>query len=91
MTVAESEFQGGAGTPAPQARAAIRLLRIERFRGIEALTWRPGAGMNIILGGGDAGKTSILEAVALLLSPTNPATVPGALHCEPARGSMIEP
>lgn len=31
--------------------------------------------MNIILGGGDVGKTTILEAIALLLSPTNATTV----------------
>ena len=28
-------------------------------------------GMNVILGGGDVGKTTLLEAVALLLSPSN--------------------
>lgn len=49
----------------------IRRIKIERFRGIESLTWRPGGGMNIILGGGDAGKTTILDAIALLLHPTN--------------------
>ena len=27
--------------------------------------------MNVILGGGDVGKTTILEAIALLLSPLN--------------------
>jgi putative ATP-dependent endonuclease of OLD family len=31
--------------------------------------------MNIILGGGDAGKTTVLEAISLLLSPTYPATL----------------
>jgi putative ATP-dependent endonuclease of OLD family len=49
----------------------IRRLSIERFRGIAALTWRPAAGVNLVLGGGDVGKTTILEAVSLLLSPTN--------------------
>lgn len=48
----------------------IRQLRIERFRGIESLVWRPDPGMNVILGGGDVGKTTILEAIALLLHPT---------------------
>ncbi len=51
--------------------AVIRQLRIERFRGIESLTWNPKPGMNIILGGGDVGKTTIIEAVGLLLSPSN--------------------
>lgn len=49
----------------------IRLLIIKRFRGIEDLTWRPSKGVNLLLGGGDVGKTTILEAIALLLNPTN--------------------
>jgi len=53
----------------------IRQLRIERFRGIESLKWNPAAGLNMILGGGDVGKTTILEAIALLLSPTNNVTI----------------
>lgn len=55
--------------------AVIRKLTLSRFRGIESLEWRPLLGMNIILGGGDVGKTTILEAIALLLSPTNATTV----------------
>ena len=46
-------------------------LTIQRFRGIQSLTWLPAKGMNVILGGGDVGKTTILEAIALLLSPSN--------------------
>ncbi|GMN01659.1 AAA family ATPase [Erythrobacter sp. MTPC3] len=49
----------------------IRLLSIKRFRSIEDLTWRPEKGVNVLLGGGDVGKTTILEAIALLLNPTN--------------------
>lgn len=59
--------------PIPQT-SFIRRLEIHRFRGIESLLWSPAAGVNVILGGGDTGKTTILEAIALLLSPTN-ATV----------------
>jgi recombinational DNA repair ATPase RecF len=59
----------------PPAWPVIRRLSIERFRGISALTWRPSPGVNIILGGGDVGKTTILEAIALLLSPTNVGTI----------------
>ena len=51
-------------------------LMIERFRGIKELSWSPAKGMNVILGGGDVGKTSILDALALLLSPVNPANLP---------------
>jgi putative ATP-dependent endonuclease of the OLD family len=57
------------------AAAAIYHLVIERFRGIKALSWHPGRGVNLILGGGDIGKTTILEAVGLLFSPTNSTTL----------------
>lgn len=51
--------------------AVIRQIHIQRFRGIEQLLWNPAPGMNVILGGGDVGKTTVLEAIALLLSPSN--------------------
>lgn len=49
------------------AAPLIRRLTIERFRGIEGLVWHPSPGLNVLLGGGDVGKTTILEAIALLL------------------------
>ena len=49
----------------------IRRLELTRFRGIESLVWWPAPGVNLILGGGDVGKSTILEAIALLLYPTN--------------------
>src|SRR6267143_1629174 len=51
-------------------------LAIERFRGIKTFPWHPAKGVNVILGGGDVGKTTILDAIGLLLSPTNPTAVP---------------
>ena len=60
-----------AASPSP----AIYQLEVRRFRGIENLSWRPARGLNVILGGGDVGKTTILDAIALLLSPINPATL----------------
>src|SRR5437762_7781112 len=57
------------------ASPTIRRLRISRFRGIAELEWLPGAGTNIILGGGDVGKTTLLDAIGLLLNPTNSATL----------------
>jgi putative ATP-dependent endonuclease of the OLD family len=62
---------------APKITApVIRRLSIKRFRSIAFLNWCPSLGVNFILGGGDAGKTTILDAIALLLSPTNPNVVP---------------
>ena len=56
----------------------IYKLTIERFRGIRALTWLPAKGVNMFLGGGDAGKTTILDAIALLLAPTNATSLSDA-------------
>lgn len=60
------------------AAPLIYRLSIERFRGIKALTWHPAGGVNVILGGGDVGKTTILDAVALVLSPVNTTTLSDA-------------
>lgn len=49
-------------------KAEIRQLHIEGSRGIADLKWNPLKGMNIILGGGDCGKSTILEALGLLFS-----------------------
>jgi putative ATP-dependent endonuclease of OLD family len=49
----------------------IKRLHIQRFRGIQSLVWHPDPAMNLILGGGNVGKTTILDAIALLLHPTN--------------------
>ncbi len=51
-------------------KVEIRQLNINGFRGMENLTWNPHAAMNIILGGGDCGKTTILDALGLLFSPS---------------------
>ena len=55
--------------------AHIYKITIQRFRGIHSLQWLPSAGMNVILGGGDVGKTTVLDAIALLLSPSNTAVI----------------
>ncbi|HUA78599.1 MAG TPA: AAA family ATPase [Acetobacteraceae bacterium] len=53
---------------APNPIPSIRLLRIERFRGIEKLEWRPAPGLNVIVGPGDSCKSTILEAIGALFS-----------------------
>lgn len=55
--------------------ALILKLTILRFRGLEKFEWHPKPGMNVVLGGGDVGKSTVLEAIALLLSPSNATVV----------------
>jgi putative ATP-dependent endonuclease of OLD family len=69
-------------TQQQSATLGIRRLSIKNFRSIKSMVWRPGAGLNLILGGGDAGKTTILDAISLLLSPTNPTFVPDTDYFE---------
>lgn len=47
---------------------AVGLLEITNFRGIKSLRWTPEAGVNCLIGPGDSGKTTILDAVELVLS-----------------------
>jgi hypothetical protein len=47
--------------------AQIRHIAIENFRCIESLDWHPAAGINCLIGPGDAGKSSILDAIDLCL------------------------
>ncbi len=47
----------------------IRSLTIERFRGLERLEWRPPGRVNCLIGPGDAGKSTVLSAIELLLDP----------------------
>lgn len=61
--------------PPLEASLQIRRVLVQRFRCIEALTWFPQAGLNVLIGPGDTGKTALLDAIALALSP---APVQGA-------------
>jgi hypothetical protein len=89
---------GGDMPEEPSTAAAIaavptlRRLVIERFRGIKSFAWYPTNGVNVILGGGDTGKTTILEAIALLLSPTNSNSIsdPDYWQREPDQEFSIE-
>jgi putative ATP-dependent endonuclease of OLD family len=74
------------------ASPLIKQLIIERFHGIQRLVWYPAPGVNVILGGGDAGKTTILDAIALLLHPTNTVSLTDAeyWHREVESGFCIE-
>jgi putative ATP-dependent endonuclease of the OLD family len=41
----------------------IRVLEIENFRAVKELRWLPGAGVNCLIGPGDSGKSTILDAI----------------------------
>jgi hypothetical protein len=47
--------------------ARIRKLEIRNFRSIQALAWTPSAGLNCLIGPGDSGKSTILDAIDLCL------------------------
>ncbi|MGB5786904.1 MAG: AAA family ATPase [Stenotrophomonas geniculata] len=48
--------------------AKIRYVEIRNFRGIRHLEWAPNPGINCLIGPGDSGKTTILDAIELCMS-----------------------
>ena len=47
--------------------ARIRRVEIRNFRGIKSLSWCPSEGLNCLVGAGDSGKSSVLEAIYFCL------------------------
>ncbi|HYW91983.1 MAG TPA: AAA family ATPase [Gammaproteobacteria bacterium] len=47
--------------------ARIRQIEIKHFRGIQAFTWQPAPGLNCLIGPGDSGKSTVLDAIDLCL------------------------
>jgi len=47
--------------------ARIRKIEIRNFRSIQVLNWIPSEGINCLIGPGDSGKTTILDAIDLCL------------------------
>jgi putative ATP-dependent endonuclease of the OLD family len=41
----------------------IRLIEIENFRSVKALNWQPREGINCLIGPGDSGKSTVLDAI----------------------------
>ena len=47
--------------------ARIRKIEIANFRGIQSLSWCPTPGINCLIGPGDSGKSTVLDAIDLCL------------------------
>lgn len=47
--------------------SVIRHLQIQNFRSIKNLSWNPNPGLNCLIGPGDSGKSTILDAIDLAL------------------------
>ncbi|KAF0162386.1 MAG: SMC domain-containing protein [Rhodocyclaceae bacterium] len=47
--------------------ARIRKIEIANFRGIQRLAWYPAPGINCLIGPGDSGKSTVLDAIDLCL------------------------
>jgi len=45
----------------------IRKIEIKNFRTIHSLSWQPSPGLNCLIGPGDSGKTTVLDAIDLCL------------------------
>jgi putative ATP-dependent endonuclease of OLD family len=45
----------------------VRRIEIENFRGIKSLAWCPNSGFNCLIGSGDSGKTTVLDAIDICL------------------------
>ncbi len=66
---------------------ALRQLKARDFRCFETLAFEPGPGFNLIVGANAQGKTSLLEAICVLLRLTSPRTLtlaPLTRHEQPA-------
>ena len=48
--------------------ARIRRLEIRNFRSIQVLDWYPSAGIKCLVGPGDGGKSTTLDAIDLCVS-----------------------
>lgn len=47
--------------------ARIRKIEIKHFRSIQSLVWYPAEGLNCLIGPGDSGKSTVLDAIDLCL------------------------
>ncbi len=47
--------------------ARIRKVQIKNFRGIKHLEWCPGGGLHCLVGPGDSGTSTVLDAIELCM------------------------
>jgi hypothetical protein len=47
----------------------VREVKVQNFKGIAELGWKPGSAFCCLLGSGDVGKTTVLDAIEATLSP----------------------
>jgi hypothetical protein len=55
--------------------ALIRHIRIQNFRGIHKFDWFPSDRVNCLIGPGDSGKTTVLDAIDFCLNPRRYASI----------------
>jgi hypothetical protein len=69
----------------------IRHIRIQNFRGIASLDWTPGSAFCCLIGAGDAGKSTLLDAAEAVLSSRWFAFAEhDFLDCDSSRPIVIE-
>jgi len=69
----------------------IRQLRIENFRGIGSLDWKPEKSFCCLIGSGDSGKSTVLDAIeAALSSRWFSFLEPDFLNCDTGHSIRIE-
>ncbi len=67
----------------------LKALNLRQYRGFESYQLADLARVNLLVGGNNAGKTSILEAVELLLSGGSPSALIESAVCIPGEDIPI--
>jgi putative ATP-dependent endonuclease of OLD family len=67
----------------------VRHLKVNNFRGIESLDWALDARFVVLIGPGDVGKSTLLDALALVLSASWRPTITDADFCDCDFGKTI--
>lgn len=68
----------------------IRKLEIRNFRAIKSLDWFPSSGINCLIGPGDSGKSSVLEAIDICLGARRSFAFTDAdFHCIDHKNAIL--